>query len=230
MPDFSQPDLFALAWLTLCWVGYTVYSDRIGAKKANLIASMAEQRKAWMRQMLGRENRMLDIQILRNLTRTGAFFASTSVLVLAGLVAVLGATDKAISLVANLPFVSDLTSLQWELRLLLLVLVFSYAFFKFVWSIRQISYCAVLVGGTPPSTALDETCFARAENIARVATLAGLHFNRGVRAYYFAVAILAWFVHPLALALTCSWVVIVLHRREFRSRTLRILKECEPAG
>ena len=49
-----------------------------------------------MRQMLGRDNRMVDIQILRNLTRTGIFFASTSILILAGIATILGATDKAI--------------------------------------------------------------------------------------------------------------------------------------
>lgn len=224
MTVISHLDIAAIAWLFLCWGGYNFYTDRHGRERGNLIGTMAKQRGAWMQMMLGRENRMLDLQIIRNVTRTSTFFASTSLIVLAGLITVMGATDKAVRLVANLPFVSELSALEWELRLLLLVLVFVYAFFKFVWSTRQISYCAVLVGAMAPSTQVDDGCRDAAQDIANLATLAAIHFNRGVRAYYFATAMLAWFVHPVALMISATWVVIVLYRREFRSRTLSLLR------
>ena len=48
-------------------------------------------------------------------------------------------------------------------------------------------------------------------------------FNRGLRAYYFSLALLAWFLHPVAFMLASAWVVAVLYRREFRSRTLTAL-------
>lgn len=225
MKDISQLDIFAIVWLLLCWGGYNFFSDQVGRKRGNLIGAMDRQRGAWMSMMLGRENRMLDLQIIRNLTRTSTFFASTSILILAGLITVMGATDKAVRLVASLPFVSELSAVEWELRLIVLVLVFVYAFFKFVWSTRQISYCAVLVGATAPSTEIDDACREAAQDIARLATLAAIHFNRGVRAYYFATAILAWFAHPVALMISVAWVVVVLYRREFRSRTLSLLRD-----
>lgn len=230
MTNISQLDIAAIAWLFLCWAGYNFYTDRIGRERGNLIGAMARQRGEWMRMMLGRENRMLDLQIIRNYTRTSTFFASTSMIVLAGLITVMGATDKAVRLVANLPFVSELSAIEWELRLLLLVLVFVYAFFKFVWSTRQISYCAVLVGAMAPSTQVDDECRDAAQDIANLATLAAIHFNRGVRAYYFATAMLAWFVHPVALMIAVTWVVIVLYRREFRSRTLSLLRDSRLTG
>ena len=228
--DLSHLDIAAVVWLLLCWAGFNFYSDRVGRKRGNLIGTMAKQRGAWMTMMLGRENRMLDLQIIRNMTRTSTFFASTSILVLAGLITVLGATDKAVRLVANVPFVSELTAFEWELRLLLLVLVFVYAFFKFVWSIRQISYCAVMIGAMPPSSEVDDACRSAAQDIANLATLAAIHFNRGVRAYYFATAILAWFVHPVALTVAATWVVIVLYRRDFRSRTLALVRDTRLNG
>ena len=56
-----------------------------------------------------------------------------------------------------------------------------------------------------------------------MATSAAAHFNAGVRAYYFGLAALGWFLHPwLFMALT-GWVVLVLYRREFRSKLLRTL-------
>jgi uncharacterized membrane protein len=224
-------DLFAFAWFLLCWTGYTMYSDYAAAKGKNLVGAMARQREQWMRQMIGRDNRMVDIQIVRAVNRNSAFFASTSMLILAGLVTVLGSTDKAVRIVATVPLVSELTLLQWEMRLIGMVLIFVYAFFKFSWSIRQLSYCSVQIGAMTPSSKADEDCLRRSVYIASIATLAAKHFNRGLRAYYFAAALAASFIHPLALVVTASWVVLVLYRREFRSQTLAILKASErPAG
>ncbi len=196
----------------------------------NLIGTMSAQREAWIRQMLGRDNRMVDIQILRNLTRTGTFFASTSILILAGLATILGATDKAIDLFANLPLVPQLSPLQWKLRLLSLILIFIYAFFKFAWSIRQLSYCAIQIGAMEPASEVDDACVARCKWIAGLITLASAHFNRGLRAYYFATALLAWFIHPMALIVASIWVVLVLYRREFHSGTLALLQESKSKG
>ena len=206
------------------------YCSRALLEADNLIGTMSAQREAWMRQMLGRDNRMVDIQILRNLTRTGTFFASTSILILAGLATILGATDKAIDLFANLPLVPQLSPLQWKLRLLSLILIFIYAFFKFAWSIRQLSYCAIQIGAMEPASEVDDACVARCQWIAGLITLASAHFNRGLRAYYFATALLAWFIHPMALIVASIWVVLVLYRREFHSGTLALLQESKSKG
>lgn len=225
LSDLSALDVVAFAAFLACWIGYTVFSDYAGPRHGNLSSAMARQREAWMIQMIGRDNRMVDLQIIRNLTRTGIFFASTSLLILAGLVTVLGSTDQAIMLFVNLPYVASLTPLEWELRILILIVMIIYSFFKFAWSVRQLSYCAIQVGGMEPATKATEDSLGRAKCIARLATLAAQHFNRGQRTYYFAMAMLAWFVHPIALVATSIWVVLVLYRREFRSRTLRILNE-----
>jgi uncharacterized membrane protein len=44
-----------------------------------------------------------------------------------------------------------------------------------------------------------------------------------MRAYYFGLAGLAWFVHPLLFVCASLWVVLVAWRREFRSTSLKIL-------
>jgi uncharacterized membrane protein len=229
VPQISYIDLSAFAWFAACWIGYTLYSDRAARKGTNLVGAMARQREAWMRQMVGRENRMVDLQILRLVTRTSSFFASTSMLILAGLVTVLGAMEKTVRLVATVPLVSELTPLQWEIRLLLLTLIFVYTFFKFSWSIRQLTYCSIQVGAMEPSTEADGVCLKRSASIARIATLAASHFNRGLRGYYFAAALAASFIHPIALVVAATWVVLVLYRREFHSNTLAMLRDSEAA-
>jgi len=227
VPEIDHIDLFAFVWFLACWIGYTLYSDYGAAKGNNLVGAMARQREQWMRQMLGRENRMVDLQIVRNLSRIAAFFASTSMLILAGLVTVMGATDKAVRIVATVPLISELTLLQWEMRLIGMILIFVYAFFKFSWAIRQLSYVAIQIGAMVPSSVLDEDCYRRSDCIARIVTLAAKHSNRGLRGYYFATALAASFIHPVALIVAATWVVIVLYRREFRSHTLAILRASE---
>ena len=64
---------------------------------------------------------------------------------------------------------------------------------------------------------------AYAEEIGTVLSLAGASFNGGLRAYYFALAALTWFVSPYAFIAASVWVVMILVRRQFISRTYRAL-------
>ena len=99
-----------------------------------------------------------------------------------------------------------------------------YAFFKFTWSIRQFNYVAVLVGAMP--TGLSETNIQYARRTAELTTRAGDHFNRAMRAYYFGAAVLTWFIRPGFFILATIIVVLVLYRREFRSKVLSTLGPC----
>jgi len=88
---------------------------------------------------------------------------------------------------------------------------------------RQWNYCTMIVGGAPKTRDPGEVELAYARSGAIVSTLAAKHFNHGIRTYYFGMATLSWFVHPLALLPSALLVVLVLYRREFRSRTMRAL-------
>jgi len=52
---------------------------------------------------------------------------------------------------------------------------------------------------------------------------AGLHFNRGQRAFFFALGYLGWFVGPIALMVTTVATVIVMWRRQFASASYRAM-------
>ena len=43
-------------------------------------------------------------------------------------------------------------------------------------------------------------------------------------AYYFALVELSWFINPVLFMITSVWVVLILNRREYHSRTLKLLK------
>lgn len=215
-------DIIAVAWLLLCWFGYTRFSERKAAGR-NLIGVMARHRERWMIEMLTRENRMVDIQIINSALNNATFFASTTILIMAGLFAVLGALEDVIAVVRDIPFAVRTSRALWETKVIAMMLIFAHGFFKFAWAMRQFNYCALMVGAAPTTNNPGEEDFAYARGGAQVASLAAKHFNHGMRAYYFGMAALSWFLHPLALLPSALLVVLVLYRREFRSRTLKAL-------
>jgi uncharacterized membrane protein len=219
-------DLFAPFWLMVCWIGYTLLADR-ERTRPSLMRRMHAWRLAWMRSMLERENRMVDVQIIGNLMRSVSFFASTSMFVIAGLLAILGARNDAMAVLGELPFAAQAPPLLWDLKILLLVVIFVYSFFKFTWAYRHYNYCLVLLGSVAGPGKVEQRDHVRARCAAEIATSTARHFNHGMRAYYFGLATLSWFVHPLLFITLTIWVVLVLYRREFRSRLLKTLAEPE---
>ena len=88
---------------------------------------------------------------------------------------------------------------------------------------RQLDYCSIMVGAVAGPGDLTDADRKRAENASRVASIASPHTIRGIRAYYFGLALLAWHIHPFALMVSTVLVVVVLYRREFHSRTLKLI-------
>jgi uncharacterized membrane protein len=58
---------------------------------------------------------------------------------------------------------------------------------------------------------------------ARLFESAGRHFNRGQRAFFFALGYLGWFVSPWVLFFTTALVVVVTWRRQFASNAWRAM-------
>lgn len=217
--------LLAFTWFMICFNGYLFYSRRMARTTHCLSSVLHQYRQAWMERILDREMRVADTTVLANLERSVAFFASSTMLILAGLMTVMSSTDKVIDLVANVPFAATASRSEWEIKLLLLVGLFMYAFFKFTWSLRQYGFCAVMLGGAPnPDDQVSEReRKATAIRMAQVASLAANNFNQGLRTYYFSIAVIGWFINPWLFMALSSGIVWVLYRREFKSRTLQEL-------
>ncbi len=199
-----------------------MYARRAAKNTHCLASAMAFYRVEWMERMLERDVRMTDTSTIANLERTVAFFASTTILILAGLVTVLGSTEQAINVISDIPFASNSTTDEWEMKLLLLVIIFSYAFFKFTWSLRQYGFASIMIGGSPmPADNIsDQARISFAKRNARMLSLAANNFNSGLRTYYFSLSVLGWFINPWIFIGMSGLIVWLLYRREFKSRTL----------
>jgi uncharacterized membrane protein len=145
-------------------------------------------------------------------------------LILGALVALMGYAEKAVSVIAELPFTLQGSERVWEFKILLLLLIFVYAFFKFSWSIRQFGFCSILVGATKKPTPTPELYAVHTDRAAAILSFANRNFNQGLRAYYFGVAALSWFLHPALMIAMTLGVIYVLYQREFRSQTLALLQ------
>ncbi len=214
---------FCVLWFLGCWIGYSRFARHM-AKKTECIASVMHRlRMDWMQQLLHRDNRVSDASIIANLERNVSFMASTSILVLAGLLTVIASAGEINQLLHEIPLVLEASAADSQLKLLVLACVFVYAFFTFTWSLRQFGFCSVIVGATPVAK-FDELSLEQqrlyARHSGKVLDQAAHSYNFGLRAYYFAMALLAWFVHPMLFVLSVGLVVAILYRREFHSSTL----------
>lgn len=177
--------------------------------------------------MLRRENRMGDVAIISNLERNASFLASTSILVIAGLVTAAASTDKIHALLIDLPFANvGISPLQLQFKIILLLFVHVYAFFTFTWSMRQYGFCAILLGSAPmhdEEASMTNAGKNFAFNFAKVIDQAGHSYNYGLRAYYYSLAILIWLFHTGFYVFAVAFVVVILYAREFHSKTLRTM-------
>jgi uncharacterized membrane protein len=216
-------NIAAAVAVLVIWVVYTRFARQRAKTTYSLSRALHQERINWMMRMLRRENRMPDTTVMRGLESGVIFFASSTLLIIGALMTILFNND---SMLANL---AEYDHNYWmalpnELKLIVIAVIFVYAFFQFTWSARQYSFFSVLVGGAPTHLEVAGMDIERVQGIAEttayVADRAGHAFNYGLRAWYFALAYSAWFVSPYAMIASALLVAAVLYRREFRSRTL----------
>src|SRR3954467_681899 len=221
---FSTPDLVALACFVIAWTAYAVLLEYIPHKRPGLNARMNGFREVWMRRMLDREMRMVDMQIMAALQNGTAFFASTSLIAVGGALTIVRSTDDVLNVVSTLPIGIQTTRMLWEMKAIGLAVIFVYAFFKFAWSYRLFNYVAILLGAMPFEKDKDTPeAELHVRRTARLFEAAGRHFNHGQRAIFFALGYLGWFVSPYVLMLTTAAVVFTMWWRQFGSDARRAM-------
>jgi uncharacterized membrane protein len=220
MPVLTLPDILAFAWFAGAWIAYSIVIEKTAKGRSGLNALMNHYRDEWMERLLARDMRMVDAQVTAALQNGAAFFASTSLIAVGGTLTLLRSTDEILTLVSVLPFGATSSRVLWEMKTMGLAIIFVYAFFKFAWSYRLFNYFAIMVGAAPPPAEKNSAqALAFAHRAARLCADAGRHFNRGQRAFFFALGYLGWFLGPVPLALSTTGILIVMWRRQFASES-----------
>ena len=223
-------DCIAVVVFWSCWVGYRYFAETGARGRRGLVGITHEYRLIWALESSTREIPVACAALIGNLMNSVSFYASTTIYIIAGLFALVGTVDRLEVFTADIPFVTPAAPALLELKLILLIIIFVVAYFKFTWALRQFNFLCILVGGTVYEQNLPSKEYWRksAERIARVNSLAGNEFNRGIRAYYYGIAALGWFISPWLFIASTIWITWLLYRRDFASQMLKILRDDYP--
>jgi uncharacterized membrane protein len=223
--EFKTIDLVAVCAFFVIWIGYELLIDGIWRRPTSINALLFSLRREWMIRLLLRDNRIVDSTLVGHTIHSASFFASTTMIVLAGLIGVLGSADRVYAAIANITILFGGGQRLLEWKVVLLIAIFIYAFFKFTWALRQYNYFCAVIGSAPEARAGGIDIDECSKCMAAVLSHAVAELNSGVRAYYFAFAAFGWFIHPLVFIAATAFMVLVLVRRQVASPTARALRE-----
>ena len=219
-------DLVAIAWFFGCAAGYNVFATLPAVRKHTIAAAIQHQRIAWMRGATTRPNHAGDAILHNILSQGNAFFTSTSALAIGGLASIVGSGERAQTFLGGIPGAAKASPLMWEVKVLLLISIFAFAFFKFAWAFRLTHYATIMIGAMPnPGTVAPEVAERQAVATATISGLAADHANAGLRSFYYAAAAMSWFLSPWLFMMASTWVLLILARRDFFSHSRQAILE-----
>ena len=141
-------------------------------------------RAVWMRNMVRRDNRFMDGQLLAQALNSASFFASSNLLLIAGGAGALFGGEATFRHVSSLEVIRTSSRLLFEGQLALVLVALSRGLLDFIWSIRQMNYCIAAIGAVPVD--VDEAHHeAFGAVTARMLNPALSSFNAGVRGILF---------------------------------------------
>lgn len=147
----------------------------------------ARVRAKWVEAVMQESKDILAVQTLRNSTMAATFLASTSVILVMGILTLVGKGDALFS--PSGP------------KLLLMLVDLFVAFFAFTMAIRLYTHVGFMIG-TP-------ACVSPAI-VARHLNRGANFYSAGMRAFYFLVPLVAWLFGPWALGAATLALLVLL--------------------
>jgi uncharacterized membrane protein len=201
---------FLAAWWFLGWL-----IDSSPWHRLTLSAAMKSQRREWMRQMAARQVRLVDANIITGLQQATSFFASTALLAVGAGFGLLTAADTIIDAFEQSVAHVEIDRATFYVKTAVLMALYAYAFFKFGWAYRIFNYSAVMLAATPEAG--QPGAEEAAAEVAEMNISAASQFTHGLRAFFLAIAVLFWFVHPWIFTAANIVIVAALANRQFNS-------------
>jgi uncharacterized membrane protein len=147
-----------------------------------------------------------------------SFLASTSVLLVLAVFAVFGQLPTLMETLDTISVDSAFNIADVQIHLMVMLTMFVLAFFAFTLSLRQFNHYCIMLGALEHDRVTSEE---EIDAITRMNALGAKNFNSGIRAYYFSVATVAWFISEWLAVAACLATVLILAHREFFSTAHR---------
>ncbi|WIY52482.1 DUF599 domain-containing protein [Devosia sp. YIM 151766] len=208
--------LFASLFPLLVYFAYNIVVPQVEKRRASLSVIMNMQRRRWVANAARRES-PFDAILSGNIMGSVSFMASTSALLVLAVFAVFGQLPALMAALDSLSAYRSYSLLDVQIHLAVMLAMFVLAFFAFTLSLRQFNHFCIMLGALDR----DGTTEEEIEAIARMNALGAKNFNSGIRAYYFSISTVAWFVSEWVGLAVCLITVLVIAHREFFSSAHR---------
>ncbi|GLQ12495.1 hypothetical protein GCM10007913_44280 [Devosia yakushimensis] len=200
-----------------CYFAYNIIVPWIERHRPSLSVIMNMQRRRWVANAAQRET-PFDAILSGNIMQSVSFLASTAVLLVLAVFAVFGQLPTLMAALESLSLERTYSVADVQIHLVVMLALFVLAFFAFTLSLRQFNHFCIMLGALDHAVPTPED---EIEAIARMNALGAKNFNSGIRAYYFSVATVAWFVSEWVAIATCLATIFILAHREFFSTAHR---------
>lgn len=198
----------------LCWFLYNYGVPLLERRRPSLSVIMSMQRRRWVANAVQRES-PLDAILSGNLMGSVSFLASTSVLLVLAVFTAFGNLTPLMETLETVGIRSSHSIQNVQIHLFASLSIFVLSFFSFTLALRQFNHFCILLGAIDHG---GHTSAEEIDGIAQLNSLAAKNFNNGIRAYYFAVPMVAWFASEwLAIATSLITVGFLIHREFFSS-------------
>lgn len=218
-------DTTALGIFLVAWLGYEPLLRHLShrAWAGTITTHMSVVRRQWMRNLLNRQVKLFDSQLIGHTLHSASYFASASLLLIAAVAGALFSGTAVLSGVHTLGAkISSLLEIKIKLALITVCLV--RGFLDFTWAIRQMNYCVGGMGSIPEqATKQEQSEFATA--LTQMLDPALSSMNQGVRGYYFALAAGAWLFGPLSFLMATLAFTALMIWRQVHSRQARGIEQ-----
>ena len=201
----------------ICYFAYHFVVPWVERLRPSLSTIMNMQRRRWVANATVRES-PFDAILSGNIMQSVSFLASTAVLLVLAVFAVFGQIPALMASLSSLSLDVRYSVGEVQMHLVVMLTMFVLAFFAFTLSLRQFNHFCIMLGAIDHSVAATDE---EIDAITEMNILGARNFNSGIRAYYFSVSTVAWFVSEWATVITCLLTIVVLAQREFLSSAHR---------
>lgn len=196
----------------LFWAFYGLFSRIIGRRRASMSALMAMQRLRWVQNAVRRDT-PIDGILTGNIMSAVSFFASTSVLLILAMFAVIGQLNDLLPTIRSMSWGEAYTDFDYQFHFVVMLVMTVMAFLSFTLSLRHFNHFCILLGAADHSVNSDP---AEVEAMANLNAQGARHFNNGIRAYYFSLANVGWFLSSeIGMIMAIGTIGFIIYREYF---------------
>ena len=204
--------IFELVIVAVAWAVLVIYHLNLFFKVKRQPLSTAigitnHARRRWVQIVMQEKHDILAVQTLRNHVMAATFLATTAILISLGLMGVAFRPGLYSDISHALNLAGARTETLWLFKLLVLVVLFFFAFFNFTLSIRYYNHGGIMIN----TRDADDPALSE-ESVAAVLNHGALHYTLGMRGFYLAVPIALWLFGPIWMLAGSLVLVAVLYR------------------